>query len=165
MSYQNALGPIVGAAINKLIDLGAESSNAKAARVTVEIVPEGQPNAGKLRANPNPQELSRLGDVGGEAAADALRRMPGFENRLTATVDELSKHLNVHVHAQSRLTNGNVGYVPTRREFTLFQEHFATLGLDCVIGDPARCEYAGGRLTLDGGPIGATSAVHERARC
>ncbi|MDF1503478.1 hypothetical protein [Roseisolibacter sp. H3M3-2] len=43
--------------------------------------------------------------------------------------------------------------VPTRREFTLFQEHFATLGLDCVIGDPARCEYAGGRLTLDGGPI------------
>ncbi len=46
--------------------------------------------------------------------------------------------------------------VPTRREFTLFQEHFATLGLDCVIGDPARCEYApggGGRLTLDGAPI------------
>ena len=43
--------------------------------------------------------------------------------------------------------------VPTRREFTLFQEHFAPLGLDCVVGDPARCEYSGGRLTLDGGPI------------
>ena len=39
-------------------------------------VPEGAgPNAGKLRANPNPQELSRLGDVGGGAAADALRAL------------------------------------------------------------------------------------------
>jgi uncharacterized circularly permuted ATP-grasp superfamily protein len=43
--------------------------------------------------------------------------------------------------------------VPTRREFALFQEHFRAQGLECVIGDPARCEYANGRLTLDGGPI------------
>lgn len=44
--------------------------------------------------------------------------------------------------------------VPTRREFVMFQEHFRAQGLECVIGDPARCEYAaGGRLTLDGAPI------------
>ncbi|WP_166180560.1 RecQ family ATP-dependent DNA helicase [Rubrobacter tropicus] len=39
-------------------------------------VPEkAGPNAGKLRANPNPQDLSRLGDVGGGAAADVLRAL------------------------------------------------------------------------------------------
>jgi uncharacterized circularly permuted ATP-grasp superfamily protein len=44
--------------------------------------------------------------------------------------------------------------VPTRREFVMFQEHFRAQGLECVIGDPARCEYrSGGRLTLDGAPI------------
>ena len=43
--------------------------------------------------------------------------------------------------------------VPTRREFVMFQEHFRAQGLECVIGDPARCAYAGGALTLDGGRI------------
>ena len=44
--------------------------------------------------------------------------------------------------------------VPTRREFVMFQEHFRAQGLECVIGDPTRCEYrSGGRLTLDGAPI------------
>ena len=39
-------------------------------------VPEGAgPNAGKLRANPNPQEISRLGEIGAGAAADALRSL------------------------------------------------------------------------------------------
>ena len=39
-------------------------------------VPEATgPNAGKLRANPSPQELSRLGGVGVGAAADALRAL------------------------------------------------------------------------------------------
>jgi ATP-dependent DNA helicase RecQ len=41
----------------------------------MSIPEETGPNAGKLRANPNPQELSRLGDVGAGAAADVLRAL------------------------------------------------------------------------------------------
>jgi uncharacterized circularly permuted ATP-grasp superfamily protein len=43
--------------------------------------------------------------------------------------------------------------VPTRREFVMFQQHFASLGLDCVIGDPRHAEYRDGRLWVEGGPV------------
>ncbi|MEP6692808.1 MAG: hypothetical protein ABJD07_16745 [Gemmatimonadaceae bacterium] len=43
--------------------------------------------------------------------------------------------------------------VPTAREFTIFQEFFASHGIPCVIGDPRECEYADGRLTVGGAPI------------
>jgi hypothetical protein len=43
--------------------------------------------------------------------------------------------------------------VPTRTEFELFRQHFATLGIEAVIDDPRRCEYRNGRLHAAGGPI------------
>ena len=43
--------------------------------------------------------------------------------------------------------------VPTRTEFELYRQHFATLGLDAVIDDPRRCEYRGGKLWSKGAPI------------
>jgi uncharacterized circularly permuted ATP-grasp superfamily protein len=46
--------------------------------------------------------------------------------------------------------------VPTRREFTLFQEHFATLGIDSVIADPRAAEY---RPTAGGGALWVGGAV------
>lgn len=39
--------------------------------------------------------------------------------------------------------------VPTRREFTLFQEHFATLGIESVIADPRAAEYRDGALWVE----------------
>jgi hypothetical protein len=43
--------------------------------------------------------------------------------------------------------------VPTRSEFVLFQDYFQRQGIDCVIVDPAECEYGGGRLSAAGRPI------------
>ncbi len=43
--------------------------------------------------------------------------------------------------------------VPTRTEFELYQQHFATLGLEAVIDDPRRCEYRDGKLWSGGKPI------------
>jgi hypothetical protein len=43
--------------------------------------------------------------------------------------------------------------VPTRAEFHLFQQHFATLGLESVIADPRACEYRDGALHLEGGVV------------
>lgn len=43
--------------------------------------------------------------------------------------------------------------VPTRSEFELYQEAFATLGIHCTIADPRACEYRGGKLWLEGAPI------------
>lgn len=40
--------------------------------------------------------------------------------------------------------------VPTRREFTLFQEHFTSLGLESVIADPRSAEYRDGALWVEG---------------
>lgn len=42
--------------------------------------------------------------------------------------------------------------VPTRTEFELFQRHFHDIGLDCVIDDPRRAEYRGGKLIVQGAP-------------
>jgi hypothetical protein len=43
--------------------------------------------------------------------------------------------------------------VPTRTEFELFQAHFHAIGLDCVIDDPRRVEYRGGKLIVQGAPV------------
>jgi hypothetical protein len=43
--------------------------------------------------------------------------------------------------------------VPTRNEFILFRDYFERQGIDCVILDPAACEYSGGRLSAAGKPI------------
>lgn len=43
--------------------------------------------------------------------------------------------------------------VPTRREFTLFQEYAERQGVRCVIVDPRHAEYRGGKLTFDGAPV------------
>ncbi len=42
--------------------------------------------------------------------------------------------------------------VPTRTEFELYRERFATLGLEAVIDDPRRCEYREGKLWVAGQP-------------
>ena len=43
--------------------------------------------------------------------------------------------------------------VPTRREFVMFQQHFQSIGLECVIGDPTHAEYRDGALWVEGGPV------------
>lgn len=43
--------------------------------------------------------------------------------------------------------------VPTRREFTLFQEYAERQGVRCVVVDPRHAEYRGGKLTFDGAPV------------
>src|SRR5688572_13138578 len=43
--------------------------------------------------------------------------------------------------------------VPTRREFTLFQEYAERQGVQCVVVDPRNAEFRGGRLTFDGAPV------------
>ena len=42
--------------------------------------------------------------------------------------------------------------VPTRTEFELYRQHFATLGIEAVIDDPRRCEYRDGKLWVAGKP-------------
>ncbi|HEU5185763.1 MAG TPA: hypothetical protein VFU01_14410 [Gemmatimonadaceae bacterium] len=43
--------------------------------------------------------------------------------------------------------------VPTRREFTLFQEYAARQGVPCIVADPRSAELRAGTLTLDGTPV------------
>ena len=43
--------------------------------------------------------------------------------------------------------------VPTRREFTLFQEYAERQGIRCVVVDPRHAEFGGGKLTFDGVPV------------
>jgi hypothetical protein len=42
--------------------------------------------------------------------------------------------------------------VPTRTEFELFEAHFRSIGLECVIDDPRNVEYTGGKLIVKGAP-------------
>ena len=42
--------------------------------------------------------------------------------------------------------------VPTRTEFELYQQHFRSMGIDCVIDDPRNVEYTGGKLVVQGAP-------------
>jgi uncharacterized circularly permuted ATP-grasp superfamily protein len=43
--------------------------------------------------------------------------------------------------------------VPTRREFTLFQEYAERQGVRCVVADPRDAELRGGKLILEGAPV------------
>jgi hypothetical protein len=43
--------------------------------------------------------------------------------------------------------------VPTRREFTLFQEYAERQGVQCIVADPRDAELRGGRLILGGAPV------------
>jgi hypothetical protein len=43
--------------------------------------------------------------------------------------------------------------VPTRREFTLFQEYAERQGVRCIVADPRGAERRGGQLILDGQPV------------
>lgn len=43
--------------------------------------------------------------------------------------------------------------VPTRREFTLFQEYAERQGIRCIVVDPRHAEFRGGKLTFDGAPV------------
>ena len=43
--------------------------------------------------------------------------------------------------------------VPTRREFTLFQEYAERQGVPCIVVDPRHAEFRGGKLTFDGAPV------------
>jgi hypothetical protein len=43
--------------------------------------------------------------------------------------------------------------VPTRREFTLFQEYAERQGVRCIVADPRDAELRGGKLILGGGPV------------
>jgi uncharacterized circularly permuted ATP-grasp superfamily protein len=43
--------------------------------------------------------------------------------------------------------------VPTRREFTLFQEYAERQGIRCIVADPRDAELRGGKLILEGAPV------------
>jgi uncharacterized circularly permuted ATP-grasp superfamily protein len=43
--------------------------------------------------------------------------------------------------------------VPTRNEFLLYQQHFQSMSIACVIVDPRAMEYQGGRLVAEGAPV------------
>ena len=43
--------------------------------------------------------------------------------------------------------------VPTRREFTLFQEYAERQGVSCTVADPRSAELRGGKLLFDGEPV------------
>jgi len=43
--------------------------------------------------------------------------------------------------------------VPTRTEFDLYRQHFATLGIEAVIDDPRNCEYRDGKLWVKEAPV------------
>jgi uncharacterized circularly permuted ATP-grasp superfamily protein len=43
--------------------------------------------------------------------------------------------------------------VPTRREFTLFQEYAERQGIRCIVADPRDAELRGGKLILDSAPV------------
>ena len=43
--------------------------------------------------------------------------------------------------------------VPTRREFTLFQEYAERQGVHCVVVDPRNAEFRGGKLMFGGEPV------------
>jgi hypothetical protein len=43
--------------------------------------------------------------------------------------------------------------VPTRREFTLFQEYAERQGIRCIVADPRHAELRGGKLIFDGAPV------------
>ena len=43
--------------------------------------------------------------------------------------------------------------VPTKREFTLFQEYAERQGIPCIVVDPRHAEFRGGQLTFDGAPV------------
>ncbi len=43
--------------------------------------------------------------------------------------------------------------VPTRREFTLFQEYAERQGVRCTVVDPRHAELRGGKLLFDGSPV------------
>jgi hypothetical protein len=43
--------------------------------------------------------------------------------------------------------------VPTRREFTLFQEYAERQGFRCIVADPRHAELRGGKLIFDGTPV------------
>lgn len=42
--------------------------------------------------------------------------------------------------------------VPTITEFELYQAHFRSMGLECVIDDPRNVEYSSGKLIVQGAP-------------
>ena len=43
--------------------------------------------------------------------------------------------------------------VPTYTEFELFQSHFRSMGIECVIDDPRNVDYRGGKLIAGGAPV------------
>jgi hypothetical protein len=49
--------------------------------------------------------------------------------------------------------------VPTKREFEMFQAHFAQIGIDCVIDDPRNAELRGDGLYL---PSGRVDLIYKR---
>jgi len=55
-------------------------------------------------------------------------------------------------HARPRIAILDWNDVPTITEFELFQAHFRSLGMECVIDDPRNVEYRGGQLIVGGAP-------------
>jgi hypothetical protein len=80
-----------------------------------------------------------------------LRPLPARHNVLHALLDAYRQWSGGG--AAPRIAIVDWDEVPTQSEFTLFRDYFARQGLDCVITDPRRMDYTGGRLIAEGGPV------------
>ncbi len=76
-----------------------------------------------------------------------LPALPGVVGSILAAWQEFSRG-----RSRPRIAILDWDDVPTRTEFELYREHFATLGIEAVIDDPRRCEYRGGTLWVAGKP-------------
>jgi hypothetical protein len=56
-------------------------------------------------------------------------------------------------YARPRIAILDWSDVPTITEFELFQSHFRSMGLECVIDDPHNVDYTGGKLVVQGSPV------------
>ena len=79
--------------------------------------------------------------------------LPGRHHVLHALFDayqQWARYTAVDAPARPTIAILDWREVPTYSEFMLFQEYFASQGLDCVIADPRQLEYRGGQLLVDG---------------
>ena len=80
-----------------------------------------------------------------------VRPLPARHNILHALLSAYEAWSGTH--ASPRIAVLDWLDVPTRREFTLFQEYAERQGVRCIVADPRDAELRGGKLMLDGTPV------------
>jgi hypothetical protein len=81
-----------------------------------------------------------------------LRSLPTRHHVLHALLDSYAQ-FSGKSNAAPRMAIIDWPDVPTRHEFVLSVDYFASQGVSCIIADPRSAEYSGGRLMLEGQPV------------